>query len=144
MVHTTSLWLLSFLRYIDIIIKFHEKWARANLTSRSERKFANDLIKKYRVQGLCFRWNISEMVRDIWVPSAVKIKGKSRATRRYKRRLCSCYRFRDIKSSISWFSNADLYDVPTSKSRSERKFANDLITKQLWYSTLLRMMNNNK
>ena len=36
---------------------------------------------------------------------------RSCATRRYKRRLCSCYRFRDIKSSTSWFPNADLYDV---------------------------------
>ena len=34
-------------------------------------KFANDLIiriKKYRVQGLCFRSNISETVEDIRVP----------------------------------------------------------------------------
>ena len=36
---------------------------------------------------------------------------KSCSTRRYKRRLCSCYRFRDIKSSTSGFPNADLYDV---------------------------------
>ena len=65
MVHTTSLWLLSFLRYIDIIVKFHEKWTRASSKSRSERMFANDLIriKKYD-RAMCFRSNISETVRD--------------------------------------------------------------------------------
>ena len=57
-------------------------------------------IKKYRVQGSCFRSNISKTIRDIWVPFAAKIKGKSRAIRRYKRRLCSCYRFRDIRVVI--------------------------------------------
>ena len=70
MVHTASLWLLSFLRYIDIIVKFHEKWARTSSKSRSERKFANALIiiiiiriKKYG-RAMCFRSNISETVRD--------------------------------------------------------------------------------
>ena len=37
-------------------------------------------------------------------------KGKSHATKRCNPRLCSCYRFRDIKSSISGISNADLFD----------------------------------
>ena len=35
---------------------------------------------------------------------------KSCATRRYKRRFCTCCRFRDIKSSTSWISNADLFE----------------------------------
>ena len=47
--------------------KFNEKWARANTISRSERKFANDLIKKYPRSGLFFRSNISETVGDIRV-----------------------------------------------------------------------------
>ena len=43
---------------------------------------------------------------------------KSCATRRYKRRLCSCYRFRDIKSSTSGFSNADLYERCKNNTRA--------------------------
>ena len=37
-------------------------------------------------------------------------KVKSHATKRCKRRLCRFYRFRDILSSISGISNADLFD----------------------------------
>ena len=53
-------------------------------------------IKKYRVQGSCFRSNISETVKDIRVPFSLLAKCKSHATKRYKRRCCSCYRFSDI------------------------------------------------
>ena len=54
------------------------------------------LIKKYCVQGSCFRSNISETVRDIRVPFSLLARCKSHATKRYKRRCCSCYRFSDI------------------------------------------------
>ena len=42
-------------------------------------------------------------------------KCMSHATKQCNPRLCRCYRFGDIKSSTSWFSNVDLYDVGNSK-----------------------------
>ena len=45
-------------------------------------------------------------------------KAKSHASNWYKRRLCSCYRFRDIKSSTSRISNADLYERCKLNTRS--------------------------
>ena len=53
-------------------------------------------IKKYLVQGSCFRSNISETVRDIRVSFSLVANGKSHATKRCNPRLCSCYRFWDI------------------------------------------------
>ena len=53
-------------------------------------------IKKYRVQGSCFRSNISETVKEIRVPFSLLARCKSHATKRCNPRLCSCYRFWDI------------------------------------------------
>ena len=53
-------------------------------------------IMKYRVQGSCFRSNISETVKDIRVPFSLLARCKSHATKRCNPRLCSCYRFWDI------------------------------------------------
>ena len=53
-------------------------------------------IKKYRVQGSCFRSNISKTVEYIRVPFSLLGRCKSHATKRCNPRLCSCYRFWDI------------------------------------------------
>ena len=53
-------------------------------------------IKKYRVQGSCFRSNISETVKDIRVPFSLLARCKSHAKKRCNPCLCSCYRFWDI------------------------------------------------
>ena len=46
MVHTTSLWLLSFLRYIDIIVKFHEKMGSSKFKKSFRTKVRERLNKK--------------------------------------------------------------------------------------------------
>ena len=47
---------------------------------------------------------------------------KSHATKRYIWRFCSCYRFRDMKSSTSGISNADLFGEQNRKPRNDNSY----------------------
>ena len=51
------------------IFHFYENLLERNRESRRTSSYGLIIrIKKYRVQGSCFRLNISKTVRDIWVP----------------------------------------------------------------------------
>ena len=74
----------------------------------SERKYKNKEIIAFRAMfPVKYLRNGKRYSSSVFTVT----KGKSHATKRCKPSLCCCYRFRDIKSSTSWFSNADLYDV---------------------------------
>ena len=90
---------ISFLRYDVVNMRTSECWpVRASEINTRSNEFARLIIriKKYRVQGSCFRSNISETVIEIRVPFSLLARCKSHATKRCNPRLCSCYRFWDI------------------------------------------------
>ena len=101
-------------------------------------------IKKYRVQGSCFRSNISETVRDI--PSSVFTFGrsKSHATKRCYPRLCSCYRFWDIVVAninnfpiLLDFTRANTYTASNEFARHNNKNEKKNKNKEISRSGLL-------
>ena len=93
------------------------KFARAKSKSRSYgfNIKNNKKIKKYRVQGSCFRSNISETVRDIRV-SFLLWPTESHATKRYNPRLCCCYRFWDIV--VANINNFKIFDFDVKFARA--------------------------
>ena len=73
-------------------------------------------IKKYRVQGSCFRSNISETVRDIRVSFLLWPTGRVHATKRCNPRLCCCYRFWDIV--VANINNFKIFDFDVKFARA--------------------------
>ena len=76
-------------------------------------------------RALAYGTNISETVRDIRVTFSLLARCKSHATKRCNPGLCSCYRFWDI--AVANIKKFPIFTRANRTSRSERKFANDLI-----------------